>query len=85
MLSTLKPASLKVISTLILIYLFFDSNSLSAQTAVLQQPKGSLQLIRIGNQKPRNIVFILTDDHRYDAMGFLKPQGSYAGALPQNY
>ena len=22
--------------------------------------------------KPRNIVFILTDDHRYDAMGFMK-------------
>jgi N-acetylglucosamine-6-sulfatase len=24
--------------------------------------------------KPRNLVFILTDDHRYDAMGFLKGQ-----------
>lgn len=24
--------------------------------------------------RPRNIVFILTDDHRYDAFGFLKPQ-----------
>src|SRR6185369_11565746 len=24
--------------------------------------------------KPRNIVFILSDDHRYDAMGFLKGQ-----------
>ena len=24
--------------------------------------------------KPRNVIFILTDDHRYDAMGFLKPQ-----------
>lgn len=24
--------------------------------------------------KPRNILFILTDDHRYDAMGFLKAQ-----------
>jgi N-acetylglucosamine-6-sulfatase len=27
-----------------------------------------------GRPKPRNIVFILTDDHRYDAMGFLKGQ-----------
>jgi N-acetylglucosamine-6-sulfatase len=26
------------------------------------------------NRRRRNIVFILTDDHRYDAMGFLKPQ-----------
>ncbi|MCX6637739.1 MAG: sulfatase-like hydrolase/transferase, partial [Acidobacteria bacterium] len=24
--------------------------------------------------KPRNAIFILTDDHRYDAMGFLKGQ-----------
>ena len=24
--------------------------------------------------KPRSVIFILTDDHRYDAMGFLKPQ-----------
>lgn len=26
------------------------------------------------NTKPRNILFILTDDHRYDAMGFMKGQ-----------
>jgi N-acetylglucosamine-6-sulfatase len=25
-------------------------------------------------RRPRNVVFILTDDHRYDAMGFLRPQ-----------
>lgn len=25
-------------------------------------------------EKPRNIIYILTDDHRYDAMGFLKGQ-----------
>ena len=24
--------------------------------------------------KPRNVIFILTDDHRYDALGFLKGQ-----------
>ena len=24
-----------------------------------------------GNQKPMNIIFILADDHRYDAMGFI--------------
>ncbi len=37
------------------------------------QPR-ALQLPRIANAKPRNIVFILTDDHRYDALGFLKGQ-----------
>lgn len=26
---------------------------------------------RIEGAKPRNVVFILTDDHRYDAMGFM--------------
>ncbi|MCC7342332.1 MAG: sulfatase [Bryobacterales bacterium] len=27
-----------------------------------------------GNAKPRNVIFILADDHRYDAMGFLHGQ-----------
>ena len=26
---------------------------------------------RISGAKPRNVVFILSDDHRYDAMSFL--------------
>ena len=26
------------------------------------------------HSKPRNVIFILTDDHRYDAIGFLKGQ-----------
>jgi len=30
-----------------------------------------LQLDRIAGAKPRNIVFILSDDHRYDAMSFM--------------
>lgn len=29
---------------------------------------------RIAGARPRNIIFILTDDHRYDAIGFLKGQ-----------
>lgn len=33
----------------------------------------ALQLPRLPNTKPRNIVFILTDDHRYDALGFMHP------------
>jgi N-acetylglucosamine-6-sulfatase len=32
------------------------------------------ELARIPGVKPRNIIFILTDDHRYDALGFLKGQ-----------
>jgi N-acetylglucosamine-6-sulfatase len=30
-----------------------------------------LKLAVIPGQKPRNVIFVLTDDHRYDAMGFL--------------
>lgn len=41
----------------------------AAQVAV---PRARLR--RVPGTKPRNIVFILTDDHRYDAMGFLKGQ-----------
>ncbi len=36
--------------------------------------QSSLRLPRLPNAKPRNIIFILTDDHRYDAMGFLQGQ-----------
>lgn len=45
-----------------------------AQNAVIQQAGGSLVLEKTGTGKPRNIVFILTDDQRYDALGFLKTQ-----------
>ncbi|MEW5974852.1 MAG: sulfatase [Acidobacteriota bacterium] len=36
-----------------------------------QMTTGSLDLPRLPGSKPRNIVLILTDDHRYDAMGFM--------------
>ena len=33
-----------------------------------------LERLRKTGSKPRNVIFILSDDHRYDAMGFLKGQ-----------
>src|SRR4051794_2437462 len=46
-----------------------------AAAALDAQSRPSISgLKRISNAKPRNIIFILTDDHRYDAMGFLKGQ-----------
>lgn len=45
-----------------------------AQNALVKQPGRSLELIKTGADKPRNIVFILSDDHRYDALGFMKSQ-----------
>ena len=40
----------------------------------------ALSLKRLGDMKPRNILVVLTDDHRYDAMSFLKTQSF--GATP---
>lgn len=45
-----------------------------AQDTVVTQDKGSLTLSKIPGSKPMNVVFILSDDHRYDALGFLKSQ-----------
>ena len=43
--------------------------------AASAQTEGSLQrLRRTPGSKPRNIIFILTDDHRFDALGFMKGQ-----------
>jgi len=41
----------------------------AAQTAPAKRP-----LARVRGVKPRNILVVLTDDHRYDAMGFMKAQ-----------
>jgi len=41
----------------------------------VNQDAGLSQLQKIPDARPRrNIIFILTDDHRYDALGFLKAQ-----------
>ncbi|PZQ61797.1 MAG: acetylglucosamine-6-sulfatase [Sphingomonas taxi] len=37
-------------------------------------PRRSRALPRLRGVKPRNILVVLTDDHRYDAMGFMKAQ-----------
>ena len=33
-----------------------------------------VQVAKVAGAKPRNVVFILSDDHRYDAMSFLGHQ-----------
>lgn len=43
-----------------------------AASALAQQ--GALPRLARNGKKPRNVIFILSDDHRYDAMGFLKGQ-----------
>ncbi len=46
----------------------------NAQNAVVRQAKGSLILPKLKGARPMNVVFILSDDHRYDALGFLNAQ-----------
>ncbi len=58
-----------VISTFLLCPLIVLS-----QNSLVRQENGSLKLVKIANSKPRNVVFIIIDDQRYDAMGFLKSQ-----------
>lgn len=45
-----------------------------AQNGIVSQKKGSLSLQKIPGSKPMNVIFVLSDDHRYDAMGFLHSQ-----------
>jgi N-acetylglucosamine-6-sulfatase len=60
------------ISILLALFCACSSASLVAQPS--SAANAGLKLPRIGKAKPRNIIFILTDDHRYDALGFLKGQ-----------
>jgi len=53
----------------------FGLFSWAAGGAVAAVPKAQLRLPRKAKAgRPRNIVVILTDDHRHDAMGFMKAQ-----------
>jgi N-acetylglucosamine-6-sulfatase len=46
------------------------SVGMGARAAVVPVP-GEVVVERLPGVKPRNVVFVLTDDHRYDAMGFM--------------
>jgi N-acetylglucosamine-6-sulfatase len=46
--------------------------ALGAGAAMAQTRRPRLK--RVAGARPRNIIFILTDDHRFDAIGFLKGQ-----------
>ena len=42
--------------------------------AASRRSGASLRLAKIAGRRPRNVVFILTDDQRYDALGFMRGQ-----------
>jgi N-acetylglucosamine-6-sulfatase len=53
--------------------LYSWSTAAAAPSGAAPKP-ADLRLSRKPGPKPKNILFILTDDHRYDAMGFMKAQ-----------
>ena len=59
----------------VLIVLFLIANVVNAEngTDVVPVPK-TIEPVKIESAKPRNVVFILSDDHRYDAMSFMNHQ-----------
>jgi len=65
---------LRVRHFIAIIIFVFATGVAVGQHAAVQQAKGSLKLQKTGDGTPRNVIFILTDDHRYDALGFLKAQ-----------
>jgi N-acetylglucosamine-6-sulfatase len=48
--------------------------TVATSLSAAQQPSGVASLRQRSGARPRNIIFILTDDHRYDAFGFLRGQ-----------
>ena len=57
-----------------LVMLFLPNFSLQATDDAVQPVPSDVVPVKIKNKKPRNVVFILSDDHRYDAMSFLGHQ-----------
>lgn len=58
----------------------FGLYSWTADAAAPGAQRKTLRLKPIPRARPRNILVVLTDDHRYDAMGFMKAQDF--GATP---
>ncbi|WCM25084.1 sulfatase [Sphingomonas sp. QA11] len=52
----------------------FGLFSWAAGAATPPEPRRQLTLKRSAGARPRNILVVLTDDHRFDAMGFMKTQ-----------
>lgn len=70
-----QPISLRGLPFLMtLLFSVTISTVLFGQEGIVSQPGHSLELSRTSVSKARNIIFILTDDHRFDAIGFLKAQ-----------
>ncbi|WP_206185934.1 sulfatase [Sphingosinicella sp. BN140058] len=52
----------------------FGLFSWAAMAGAAPRKKTELKLDRLPGARPRNILVVLTDDHRYDAMGFMRAQ-----------
>ena len=60
-----------MVKTIAFLLVFLQMTLFKVDAQNQAKVKGNnLVLNKIQGQKPRNVVFILTDDHRYDFMGF---------------
>jgi len=72
-----KQIRVKLLALISFVALICTTTSVSAQRATKRSARNKravLQLERIPDRKPKNIIYILLDDQRYDAMSFLKGQ-----------
>ena len=66
----MKRSSLPALGSLLILAALFPHRD-AAAVAAEARPAALPQLAKLSGGKPRNVVFILTDDHRFDAMGFM--------------
>jgi arylsulfatase A-like enzyme len=59
-----------MLKALTLIILFAVAAGCKPGTSSDEGSSTKLELIQVSGMKPRNVIFILTDDHRFDFMGF---------------
>ena len=70
----------RLIVPAILLLLLAPSVWVCGQDAIVSQPGHSLKLLKTSNGSRGTSCFILTDDHRYDALGFSKSAVIYRDA-----
>lgn len=70
----MKSTSLTPTALLLTSFMAMGVTAQDTQTSGVHPVPEAVEPVAIPNAKPRNVVFILSDDHRYDAMSFMGHQ-----------
>ena len=73
------PSQMRTLFVLLSVSLLHSVSALAADsaaagTSISRAVPDTIEPVAIENARPRNVVFILSDDHRYDAMSFMGHQ-----------